>query len=224
MIRAPHSDDMASHPSASPSGPTRPQLGGLPIPISRAASNQTAHRAPAQQSYSSSTTPNTTSPSSSLASPFPFSPTTNVPPSHSQPPTSTSSSTGSFAASEMSPSLNPGPSSYLTELTTPPSSTSPLLHIGDAGTTYTHQLSYPSVPPPSLSSSLGSPVYSRRSSFSQANRRMSIDRGTARVAETGSLRNRRASVASGGMALNPEIVAESPVGSTPSSVIGPGET
>jgi hypothetical protein len=70
-----------------------------------------------------------------------------------------------------------------------------------------HQLSYPSVPPPSLSSSLGSPVVSlspdlsRRNSAAQGpvgtgggpgastiagRRRVSIERG-ARIAETGSL-------------------------------------
>lgn len=193
---------------------TRPQLSGLPIPIARGPSSQ-AHRQASQSYSSSSTTPNTTSPVSSLQSPFPFSPTTSTHPTTGAP-------TNGLAHGA-------GPSSYLTQLTTPPSSTSPLLQIGigDAVTpsAFAHQLSYPSVPPPSLSSSLGSPVYSRRNSFGHANRRTSMDRGTARVAETGTLRNRRASVAGGGMPLTSETVIESPPASPPlsSSVVRSNE-
>ncbi|KAG8916454.1 hypothetical protein FRC01_003143 [Tulasnella sp. 417] len=228
-----------SHPPDSeirPGGPSRPQLAGLPIPIARAGATP---RLPQHASYSHSTTPNTNSPSS-LQSPFPFSPTVSAHTMGNRPAggttTSNSSSTGSAAASA-DDILSPGlavPSSYLTQVTTPPSSTSPLVnlihHGGETHVQLIHQLSYPSVPPPSLSSSLGSPVYSRRSSFGQnpgtsmgSGRRTSIERG-ARVAETGSLvRNRRASVASGGMPLTSETVIESPPGSSPSSVVGVGD-
>ncbi len=192
-------------------------LGGMPIPISRS-STQT-HRAPQHAPLSSSTTPNTSSPAS-LQSPFPFSPTTSSHPPSNIGGTTSSSSTGSVVGGDVSPVLPTG-TSYLTQITTPPSSTSPLLHLGD-GTTFAPQLSYPLVPPPSLSSSLGSPVYSRRNSFGHSGRRTSMDRGSARVAETGSLRNRRASAA-GGAAILPETVAESPPGTSPSSVIGPGD-
>lgn len=78
-------------------------------------------------------------------------------------------------------------SSYQTQMTTPPSSTSPL-PAAFAFQTIQQPLSHPSVPPPSLSSSLGSPTVSlsRRNSVGQGARRMSIERG-GRVAETGSL-------------------------------------
>ena len=228
MVRNSHvADGMTSgQPSGSGHGsstiPIRPHLSGLPIPIARAPSQP--HRAPAQQSYSSSTTPNTTSPSESFHSPFPFSPTTSTHPNRGTASVGTGTTTSSGNNSGgISPSPNYDPSSYLTQLTTPPSSTSPLLQIGDAATPFAHQLSYPSVPPPSLSSSLGSPVYSRRNSFGQTIRRTSMDRGAGRIAETGSLRNRRASVASGGMPLTSETVIESPPGSSPSSVVGTSE-
>ena len=102
--------------------------------------------------------------------------------------------------------------SYDTQATTPPSSASPLPLQGHTFQPMPHQLSYPSVPPPSLSSSLGSPIVSlspnlsRRNSVGQGpggsgtggggsgpggstiggRRRVSIERG-ARIAETGSL-------------------------------------
>ncbi|KAG8954843.1 hypothetical protein FRC04_010326 [Tulasnella sp. 424] len=226
----------APNPEVRPGGPSRPQLGGLPIPIARVGATP---RPTQHASYSYSTTPNTNSPAS-LQSPFPFSPTTTTHTTGNRPAggttTSNSSSTGSAAASA-DDILSPGlavPSSYLTQVTTPPSSTSPIVnlihHGGETHVQVIHQLSYPSVPPPSLSSSLGSPVYSRRNSFGQnpgtsigSGRRTSIERG-ARIAETGSLvRNRRASVASGGMPLTSETVIESPPGSSPSSVVGVGD-
>lgn len=243
MVRGSSPDTHRGHPPSEtdvrPGGPSRPQLAGLPIPIARTG----ATPRPVQTQYhSSSTTPNTNSPSSSLQSPFPFSPTISNHPNNNGPTgettTSNSSSNGSIAASAddiLSPlGPNMGPSSYLTQVTTPPSSTSPLVHLvhqnGETHAHLIHQLTYPSVPPPSLSSSLGSPVYSRRNSFGQnggpnaaTGRRMSIDRG-ARVAETGSLvRNRRASAASGGMALASEPVIESPPGTSPTFVVGPGD-
>ncbi|KAH9835395.1 uncharacterized protein C8Q71DRAFT_765696 [Rhodofomes roseus] len=147
----------------------------------------------------------------------------NTPLSHS--PSSVSSSSP-FPLSP--PSASPMPTSYAsatTNLTTPPSSASltsnpPGPYPGAATT-----LSYPSVPPPSLSSSFGSPsttyhinaMYSRRESvdrrpaesgsFSRSqsqghSRRASVERG-ARVAETGSLLPR-------GRAARQESVQESP--------------
>ncbi|KDQ10466.1 hypothetical protein BOTBODRAFT_36170 [Botryobasidium botryosum FD-172 SS1] len=156
-------------------------IAGLPIP--RPPSQTHTHRPSA--SLSDSSTPLTVSPSSLPSSPF--------------------------SPGQSGMGLTGAPSSYLTQYTTPPSSTSPLVHLP-----FPHappSLSYPSVPPPSLSSSLGSPVMmfqpippsptvplSRRSSTSQAQsanaRRMSTERG-ARVAETGSLRDRRQSGTAG---------------------------
>ncbi len=130
---------------------------------------------------------------------------------HHEAPSSESSATHSPVSVESPYTFSPGfnstnPASYVsnaTNFTTPPSSTSltsnpplpyPLQHP---------TLSYPSVPPPSLSSSLGSPIipyhtatggvpdpldlglnHHRRNS--SARRRGST---TARVAETGSLRD-----------------------------------
>ncbi|KAG8924350.1 hypothetical protein FRC03_011200 [Tulasnella sp. 419] len=198
----------------------RPPLSGLPIPISRAPSSQ-LHRTQHQVTDSSSTTPNTTSPIDSVpASPFLFSPSTSI---RHAPVTGTPSTESSLPTSA-GVSLDHDPSSYVTQLTTPPSSTSPLTHLHH-GAAYVAQLSYPSVPPPSLSSSLGSPVHSRRTSFGHhgagpGGRRMSLERGTARVAESGSLRGRRSSTTGGGMPLLPDAVAESPDGSEPSSMVG----
>ena len=148
-----------------------------PVPIPRPPSQ--IHR-PAN-GISEASTPLSHSPSSvSSSSPFPLSP----------------------------PTTSPMPASYAsatTTLTTPPSSASltsnPPVPYPGAVT----NLSYPSVPPPSLSSSFGSPsttfhinsVYTRRDSvaengaFSRSHsqghsRRASVERG-ARVAETGSL-------------------------------------
>ena len=148
-----------------------------PVPIPRPPSQ--IHR-PAN-GISEASTPLSHSPSSvSSSSPFPLSP----------------------------PTASPMPASYTsatTTLTTPPSSASltsnPPVPYPGAVT----NLSYPSVPPPSLSSSFGSPsttfhinsVYTRRDgaaengAFSRSHsqghsRRASVERG-ARVAETGTL-------------------------------------
>ena len=103
-----------------------------------------------------------------------------------------------------SPATSTNPASYISTLTSPPTSislhTDPIMSLG----TPFRALSYPSVPPPSLSSSFGSPTVlymphrdhshspteplSRRNSTT---RRGSLDR---RVAETGSLRTRSGNV------------------------------
>jgi len=144
----------------------------------------------------------------------------NTPLSHS--PTSGSSASESpFPLS--SPSVDPASYvSNLTNLTTPPSSVSFHAHynasLGTHGTQ--RQLSYPSVPPPSLSSSFGSPTVSyhignalyREPSLSPVeplSRRNSNAQRIGvewRVAETGNLRSisasrsqsRRASIERGG--------------------------
>ncbi|KAI0824796.1 hypothetical protein BC628DRAFT_1419567 [Trametes gibbosa] len=148
-------------------------------------------RRPSNMIFSESTTPLSHSPSSTSTSPFPFSPATNSP----------------FPASY---------ASAATHMTTPPSAaiSPPTFTAGGA-----QILTYPLVPPPSLSSSFGSPaaslhqpiviprdhdgtpspvesLNSRRNSF---HRRGSFER---RVAETGSLRgmsvhSRRASAERG---------------------------
>ncbi|KAF8329427.1 uncharacterized protein EI90DRAFT_3145930 [Cantharellus anzutake] len=191
---------VASSPDYNPSLPNR-ATGATPIPIHRDNGNRTVastamrplpiHRTnghtPLRHSASSSTSTTssaTNSPSSSLpSSPFTFSP----------------------------PNLRtPDLESYNTHATTPPSSNSPLpLQAFVFQPLGAPQLSYPSVPPPSLSSSVGSPgisvslspSISRRNSVGQGNapntsnnaavgRRVSVERG-ARIAETGSLAGRR---------------------------------
>ncbi|KAI1797981.1 hypothetical protein LXA43DRAFT_978158 [Ganoderma leucocontextum] len=174
-----------SSPSSSihiPSNPSHPIRHAAAVPIPRPPSQI---RRPTNIISSESTTPLSHSPSSTSTSPFPFSPLTT----------------------------SPFPTSYtsaVTTLTTPPSIGSvavspPTFTAGGA-----RMLSYPSVPPPSLSSSFGSPstslhhagpvsfasrdhdgtpspvesFHSRRNSF---NRRGSFER---RVAETGSLQRR----------------------------------
>lgn len=179
--RVPHHTTSASQ---------RPQLSGLPIPITRIPSSQT-HRTPKTVSSSSSTTPITASPSP--ASSLLYSPV--VPTTSSLRHTSNSATTGSRSRSGYGPNGHDqdfDPSSYATQMTTPPSSTSPLLQLDPSTSTYVavNQLSYPSVPPPSLSSSLGSPVYSRRNSFGQGQHSRRMSGSGARVAETGSLLNR----------------------------------
>ncbi|KAI0711416.1 hypothetical protein C8Q76DRAFT_592509, partial [Earliella scabrosa] len=195
----------SSSPSSSihvPPGPLRhttavpiPHASAVPIPRP-----PSQIRRPANIISSESTTPLSHSPSSTSTSPFPFSPVTTSP----------------FPASYVSAATN---------MTTPPSVGSvavspPTFTAGGA-----QMLSYPLVPPPSLSSSFGSPstslhqpshpisfsrdpdgtlspvesLHSGRHSF---NRRGSFER---RVAETGSLRSlsrghshsRRASVERG---------------------------
>ncbi|OJA21413.1 hypothetical protein AZE42_01922 [Rhizopogon vesiculosus] len=148
-------------------------------------------------------------PSSSIHRPANNMSESNTPLSHS--PSSTESP---FL---FSPLTGTNPASYVsngTHLTTPPSSAS-LASNSHSTFTIPHMLSYPSVPPPSLSSSYGSPVVhpehpmspvgsSRRSSNARGgierrfvepgnfrtngsqSRRESIERG-ARIAETGTL-------------------------------------
>lgn len=123
-------------------------------------------------------TPLSHSPSSSADSPFPFSPVTSTNPA-------------SFISTN-------------TNITSPPSSSDASLNsnppVAFAGGPLSRGLSYPSVPPPSLSSSFGSPTVSfhmqqRDASLSPVEplsrrnsnpRRGNFDR---RVAETGSLRS-----------------------------------
>ncbi|TBU31425.1 hypothetical protein BD309DRAFT_956849 [Dichomitus squalens] len=176
-----------SSPSSSvhiPSNSSHPARHASAVPIPRPPSQI---RRPANTISSESTTPLSHSPSSVSTSPFPFSPVTTSP----------------FPASY---------TSAVTNLTTPPSIGSVAVSPPTFTAGGTRMLSYPSVPPPSLSSSFGSPstslhqtwttshpisstsqdhdgtpspvesFHSRRNSF---NRRGSSER---RVAETGRLR------------------------------------
>ena len=159
---------------------------------------------------SESTTPLSHSPSSVSTSPFPFSPPTHSP--------------------------HPGPASYATNLTTPPSigsvAVSPPAFAATPGGTRT--LSYPMVPPPSLSSSFGSPstsshsaalapsqdsegdgtpspaesFHSRRNSSSSLEPRSVPRRGSfeRRIAETGSLVRGRGGGSAGGSQSRRESV------------------
>ncbi|CDO70177.1 hypothetical protein BN946_scf184774.g5 [Trametes cinnabarina] len=182
-------------------------------------------RRPSNIISSESTTPLSHSPSSASTSPFPFSPATNSP----------------FPASYASAATN---------MTTPPSvAVSPPTFTVGGG----RVLSYPLVPPPSLSSSFGSPATSlhqpigiplnsrdhdgtpspvesfnsRRNSF---NRRGSFER---RVAETGSLRSlshsRRASVERGARIAETGVLVPRPrsgsfsLPETVEDVASPGE-
>ena len=111
----------------------------------------------------------------------------------------------------LSPSLSTHPASFATAATTPPSSSAPRLLSG-ALAPQGQPLSYPSVPPPSLSSSYAgpdSPVEPRGSRWRHgsihdlqasrsASRHRSVERG-ARVAETGQLvpRSRAGSIVPG---------------------------
>ena len=167
---------------ALPPSSRRPPSQGVPIPLPRTASSsshQYSSRTVSQDDNLSTSSSITHSPTST-DSPYTFSPINSA-------------------------SLNPA--SYLsnaTNLTTPASSTSlhsnpPLPYPMQAP-----QLSYPSVPPPSLSSSLGSPIIpfhspsvtspdpldltslNRRNSNTAHRRRGS---SSARVVETGSLKD-----------------------------------
>ncbi|KAF8588197.1 hypothetical protein K439DRAFT_1630041 [Ramaria rubella] len=139
----------------------RSTLSGVPIP--RPPSQ--VHRPNTSQAVAddSATTPLTTSPSSS-PSPFPFSPVTNT-----------------------------HPASYISNATqvTTPSSAAASLHSTPPPPFPAQaplSLSYPSVPPPSLSSSLGSPTfpYSHSPTDTRGTR---SSRPCARVAEVGNLRD-----------------------------------
>ena len=144
----------------------------------------------------------------------------------------------------ISPVLSALPESYATQLTTPPSSASLQSNPPAPYPQPTAGLSYPSVPPPSLSSSLGSPVVathvpvrdippspidpiSRRASlhFTQHDRRYS--QGERRVVETGSIlelgrsRSRHGSVERGARIAETGSLVRSRAGSG-SSVLGSG--
>ena len=112
----------------------------------------------------------------------------------------------------LSPSLSTQPASFATAATTPPSSSAPRL-ISTAALAPQQPLSYPSVPPPSLSSSYAGPdspvelrgsrwrhgsIHDLREASRSAERHRSVERG-ARVAETGQLvpRSRAGSIVLG---------------------------
>ncbi|KAF8268324.1 hypothetical protein EI94DRAFT_1800559 [Lactarius quietus] len=100
----------------------------------------------------------------------------------------------------LSPSLSTHPASFATAATTPPSSSAPRPLSSSTGAQQ-QPLSYPSVPPPSLSSSYAGPdspvelrgsrwrhgsIHELREDSRSASRHRSVERG-ARVAETGQL-------------------------------------
>jgi len=135
----------------------------------------------------------------------------------------------------LSPSLSTHPASFATAATTPPSSTS--APRGTVSTTIAPQpLSYPSVPPPSLSSSYAGPdspveprgsrwrhgsLHELRQSSRSASRHGSVERG-ARVAETGQLvpRSRAGSIVPGATSAPPpstNIIPPAEVGLSTSS-------
>lgn len=108
----------------------------------------------------------------------------------------------------LSPSLSTHPASFATAATTPPSSSAPRPLSGQQ-----QPLSYPSVPPPSLSSSYAGPespvelrgsrwrhgsIHELREASRSGSRHRSVERG-ARVAETGQLvpRSRAGSIVPG---------------------------
>lgn len=131
--------------------------------------------------------------------------------------TESTPSSSSAASTDLSPSLSPSalPTSYTTNQTSLPSSGSPVAPIPRAVPNL--PLTYPSVPPPSLASSLGSPVASlhaqlddrddrfggrwAREGRRSGNHSESRERGY-RIAETGSLRSRRGSAAQGISGVN----------------------
>lgn len=134
--------------------PHRPSPGPLPIPRPPSQIHRPAGSdVPLPVTVTSMPTSASSPESSTPASPFPFSP---------------------LSSSLTSPSMT----GYQTTLTTP-ASVPPLSHIPPTNNN-PNQLTYPHVPPPSLSSSLGSPV----AMFSPVN---ATSRRNSRVAETGSL-------------------------------------
>ncbi|KAG6850074.1 hypothetical protein H0H93_001424 [Arthromyces matolae] len=205
----PYSQPTHRRPSSSSFTNGSTSAASVPLYQAQAAAAQPIHGVPIPQVWSrihrpvnlasEGNTPLSHSPSSS-ESPFPFSPATNP---------------GSFT----SPNTN---------ITTPPSSISFNSNAGTGASFNPRTLTYPSVPPPSLSSSFGSPTAafsqgdyspvepsSRRNSgtrrgsdwrLSESNsRRNSVERG-ARVAETGTLipRSRAGSFAP----TSPDIIKE----------------
>ncbi|KAJ7636891.1 hypothetical protein FB45DRAFT_989223 [Roridomyces roridus] len=180
--------------SAYSSTTSSPTHSVLHFPTSRPTNGVPIPRPPTQtrristNNISEGNTPLSHSPSSSSDSPFPFSPITSP--------------------------TNPSSSSYISinsNLTSPPTSFNPGTITFGAPS---RGLTYPSVPPPSLSSSFGSPTVSYHmphrepplSPVESHSRRNSMRRSGARVAESGSLRSipgsgsvsRRASVERGG--------------------------
>lgn len=137
----------------------------------------------------------------------------------------------------LSPSLSTHPASFATAATTPPSSSAPRLLSNAAALAPQQQppLSYPSVPPPSLSSSYAGPdspvelrgsrwrhgsIHELREASRSASRHRSVERG-ARVAETGQLvpRSRAGSVVPGVVNNNYNSNAPPP---PPASAPAPG--
>lgn len=135
--------------------PQRPSPGPLPIPRPPSQIHRPAG-SEAPLAMASVPTSASSPESSTPASPFPFSP---------------------LSSSLQSPSMT----GYQTTLTTP-ASVPPLTHVPPTAGNV-NQLTYPHVPPPSLSSSVGSPV----AMFSPVN---ATSRRNSRVAETGSLARR----------------------------------
>lgn len=145
---------------------------------------------------------------------------------HRPPPNAASESTTPLSHSPssasdspyLSPSLSTHPASFATAATTPPSSSAPRGTVGST-TIAPQPLSYPSVPPPSLSSSYAGPdspveprgsrwrhgsLHDLRQGSRSASRHASVERG-ARVAETGQLvpRSRAGSIVPGATAPPP---------------------
>ncbi|KAI0036227.1 hypothetical protein K488DRAFT_76131 [Vararia minispora EC-137] len=180
------------------------QLIGL-LPAHDPFSQPTHHRrrAPSHLSSPVAAHPFSLPPTPARAGPAPMPVPIPRPPSqiHRPGPTPPSSGSPSAPSSAESPYLSPlagtNPASYIstgTRATTPPSSGGGSLL--PPAPRPVPPLSYPSVPPPSLSSSFGSP---RASAAGSRSPRGSVERGF-RVAETGTLlpRSRRSSVAANG--------------------------
>ncbi|KAH9038531.1 hypothetical protein EDB85DRAFT_1932818 [Lactarius pseudohatsudake] len=135
----------------------------------------------------------------------------------------------------LSPSLSTHPASFATAATTPPSSSAPRVLSAAALVAQPPQpLSYPSVPPPSLSSSYAGPdspveprgsrwrhgsIHDLRQASRSASRHRSVERG-ARVAETGQLvpRSRAGSIVPG--ANNAPQPQQQPPAAAPSPEVG----
>ncbi|KAH9026287.1 hypothetical protein EDB83DRAFT_2508094 [Lactarius deliciosus] len=129
----------------------------------------------------------------------------------------------------LSPSLSTQPASFATAATTPPSSSAPRVLSAAALVAAPPQpLSYPSVPPPSLSSSYAGPdspveprgsrwrhgsIHDLRQASRSASRHRSVERG-ARVAETGQLvpRSRAGSIVPGANNVPPPAAPSPEVG------------
>ncbi|KAF8520928.1 hypothetical protein BU17DRAFT_34514, partial [Hysterangium stoloniferum] len=155
-----HRRSASNSPNTSISYVPRSVVSGLPIPRPSSHLNR-PNSSQAGPDDPSVTTPLSNSPSSS-PSPYPFSPLTNV-----------------------------NPASYIsnaTHVTTPSSASLHSTPPAPFPAQTSMSLSYPSVPPPSLSSSLGSPIPSISHSPTEA-RGSRNSRPCARVAEVGNLRD-----------------------------------